>query len=79
MSNLGIKILYDCLNREDNIWCERSFAPWPDMGALMREKDISLYALESGDALKDFDFVGFTLQYELSYSRCWKMTAHTEV
>ncbi|MBQ7399320.1 MAG: TIGR03960 family B12-binding radical SAM protein [Clostridia bacterium] len=68
MSNLGIKILYDCLNKEDNIWCERSFAPWPDMGALMREKDISLYALESGDALKDFDFVGFTLQYELSYS-----------
>ncbi len=68
MSNLGIKILYDCLNREENIWCERSFAPWPDMGALMREKDISLYALESGDALKNFDFVGFTLQYELSYS-----------
>jgi len=68
MSNLGIKILYDCLNKEENIWCERSFAPWPDMGALMREKDISLYALESGDALSDFDFVGFTLQYELSYS-----------
>ncbi len=68
MSNLGIKILYDCLNREENIWCERSYAPWPDMGALMREKDISLYALESGDALKEFDFVGFTLQYELSYS-----------
>lgn len=68
MSNLGIKILYDCLNHEDNIWCERCFAPWPDMGALMREKDISLYALESGDALKNFDFVGFTLQYELSYS-----------
>lgn len=68
MSNLGIKILYDCLNREDNIWCERCFAPWPDMGALMKEKDISLYALESGDALRDFDFVGFTLQYELSYS-----------
>lgn len=68
MSNLGIKILYDCLNSHENIWCERCFAPWPDMGALMREKDISLYALESGDALSEFDFVGFTLQYELSYS-----------
>lgn len=68
MSNLGIKILYNCLNKEDNIWCERCFAPWPDMGQLMREKDISLYALESGDALRDFDFVGFTLQYELSYT-----------
>lgn len=68
MSNLGIKILYDCLNREKNIWCERCFAPWPDMGQLMRRKNIPLYALESGDALKKFDFVGFTLQYELSYS-----------
>ncbi len=68
MSNLGIKILYDCLNKEENIWCERCFAPWPDMGELMREKDISLYALESGDALRQFDFVGFTLQYELSYT-----------
>ena len=68
MSNLGVRILYDALNREDNIWCERCFAPWPDMGNLMREKDISLYALESGDALRDFDFVGFTLQYELSYT-----------
>ena len=68
MSNLGIKILYDCLNKEENIWCERCFAPWPDMGQLLREKNIPLYALESGDALKNFDFVGFTLQYELSYS-----------
>jgi len=68
MSNLGIKILYDCLNKQDNIWCERCFAPWPDMGQLLREKNIPLYALESGDALKEFDFVGFTLQYELSYS-----------
>ena len=68
MSNLGIKILYDCLNNQGNIWCERCFAPWPDMGELMKQKDIGLYALESGDALRDFDFVGFTLQYELSYT-----------
>lgn len=68
MSNLGLKILYDCLNRSKRIWCERCFAPWPDMGSLMREKDIKLYALESGDALKQFDFIGFTLQYEMSYT-----------
>ena len=68
MSNLGIKILYDCLNKQENIWCERCFAPWPDMGELLRKKNIPLYALESGDALSEFDFVGFTLQYELSYS-----------
>lgn len=68
MSNLGIKILYNCLNREDDIWCERAYAPWPDMGALLKEKNIPLYAHESGDALKDFNFVGFTLQYEMSYT-----------
>ena len=68
MSNLGIKILYDCLNSKENIWCERCYAPWPDMGELLREKNIPLYAHESGDALRDFDFVGFTLQYEMSYT-----------
>lgn len=68
MSNLGIKILYDCLNREDDIWCERTYAPWPDMGELLKEKQIPLYALESGDALQNFDFLGFSLQYEMSYT-----------
>ncbi len=68
MSNLGIKILYDCLNKEENIWCERCFAPWPDMSEMMKKNNVSLYALESGDALCDFDFVAFTLQYELSYT-----------
>ncbi len=68
MSNLGIKILYDCLNKEENIWCERCFAPWPDMAEMMKKNDVSLYALESGDAVRDFDFVAFTLQYELSYT-----------
>lgn len=68
MSNLGIKILYDCLNSHENIWCERCYAPWPDMGALLREKNIPLYAHESGDALRDFDFLGFTLQYEMCYT-----------
>lgn len=68
MSNLGIKILYDCLNSRENIWCERCYAPWPDMGELLREKNIPLYAHESGDALKGFDFLGFTLQYEMCYT-----------
>lgn len=68
MSNLGIKILYNCLNLQDNIWCERCFAPWPDMGQMLKDKQIPLYALESGDALSEFDFIGFTLQYEMSYT-----------
>ncbi len=68
MSNLGIKILYNCLNAHDDIWCERCYAPWPDMGALLKDKNIPLYAHESGDALTDFDFLGFTLQYEMSYT-----------
>lgn len=68
MSNLGIKILYHCLNQSRNIWCERCFAPWPDMADIMKKNDIKLYALESGDALSEFDFIGFTLQYELSYT-----------
>ncbi len=68
MSNLGVKILYDCLNAHDDIWCERTYAPWPDMGHLLKEKNIPLYALESGDALTDFDFLGFSLGYEMSYT-----------
>ncbi len=68
MSNLGLKILYHTLNESPRIWCERCFAPWTDMGNLMRQKDIKLYALESGDELCDFDFIGFTLQYEMSYT-----------
>lgn len=73
MSHLGMKILYSCLNRMEGVWCERVFAPWTDMEALMREKDIPLYALESGDPVKDFDIIGFTLQYELSYSNVLNM------
>ena len=68
MSNLGIKILYNCLNSNEYIWCERCYAPWPDMGELLKDKNIPLYAHESGDALTDFDFLGFTLQYEMSYT-----------
>ncbi len=68
MSHLGIKILYGLYNSIPDVWCERVFAPWEDMEKEMRARNIPLYGLESGDAIKDFDFVGFTLQYELSYS-----------
>ncbi len=73
MSHLGMKILYSLFNQKEDIWCERVFAPWTDMEALMREKHIPLYALESGDPLTEFDFIGFTLQYELSYTNILNM------
>lgn len=68
MSHLGLKILYGAMNAVPYFWCERVFAPWTDMEALLRKEKIPLYALESGDPLSDFDFIGFTLQYELSYT-----------
>ena len=73
MSHLGIKILYGLVNARDDAWCERVFAPWTDMEALMREHGIPLYALESGDPVKDFDIIGFTLQYELCYTNVLNM------
>ncbi len=73
MSHLGIKILYSLFNEKPYIWCERVFAPWIDMEEQMRAHAIPLYALESGDPLTDFDFIGFTLQYELSYTNVLNM------
>lgn len=73
MSHLGSRILYGVLNREDNIWCERVYAPWIDMEQELRNANLPLYALESGDALCDFDFIGFTLQYELSFTNILNM------
>ncbi len=73
MSNLGVRILYGVLNAMDDVWCERVFAPWVDMEAEMRKKGIRLSALESGDELLCFDFVAFTLQYELSYTNVLNM------
>lgn len=73
MSHLGMKILYSLLNSVDYIWCERVFAPWIDMEELMVKNNIPLYALESGDSVADFDFIGFTLQYELSYTNMLNM------
>lgn len=67
MSHLGMKILYSCFNDQPDIWCERVFAPDTDMEALMRENDIRLFGLESRDPIHTFDFIGFTLQYEMSF------------
>ncbi len=73
MSNLGVRILYECLNRENDIWCERVYDPWVDMQEKMKEYDIPLWAHESKDSVKDFDFLGFTLQYEMSYTNVLNM------
>ena len=73
MSHLGLKILYSLVNARDDAWCERVFAPWEDMETLMRENGVKLYALESGDSLCDFDLIGFTMQYELSYTNVLNM------
>lgn len=73
MSHLGMKILYDALNRMDGVWCERVFAPAEDMETAMREEGVPLYGLESYDPLTDFDMIGFTLQYELSYTNLLNM------
>ena len=73
MSHLGLEILYFFLNRRNDTYCERVFAPWVDMEEKMRENNIPLFALETGDSIKNFDFVGFTLQYEMSYTNVLNM------
>lgn len=73
MSNLGIRILYGVLNEIEDVRCERVYAPWEDMENEMRKNNIPLWAVESGDRLVDFDFVGFTLQYELCYTNVLNM------
>ena len=73
MSFLGEKILYELLNSHENWWCERAFMPWLDMKAEMERLDLPLYTMESKDPLTDFDAVGFTLQYELSYTNILAM------
>lgn len=73
MSFLGEKILYELLNRHENWWCERAFMPWTDMKEQMEQLGIPLYCLESKDPLRDFDIVGFTLEYELCYTNILAM------
>ncbi|MEC9490724.1 MAG: TIGR03960 family B12-binding radical SAM protein [Halanaerobiales bacterium] len=73
MSHLGLKILYHLINREENLLAERVYAPWQDMEDLMKEEEIPLYTLESYHEIKDFDILGFTLQYEMSYTNILNM------
>nr|WP_297935636.1 TIGR03960 family B12-binding radical SAM protein [uncultured Lachnoclostridium sp.] len=68
MSHQGIQILYDMFNHREDTYCERVYSPWPDLDKIMREKEIPLFALESQDPIKDFDFLGITLQYEMCYT-----------
>lgn len=68
MSHLGIQILYDMFNRWDDIWCERVYSPWLDLDKIMRDENIPLFAVESQDPVKNFDFLGITLQYEMCYT-----------
>ncbi len=73
MSHLGMKILYAQFNNEPDVWCERVFSPDTDMEAMMRQHDIPLFGLESRDPIRDFDFIGFTVQYELCYTAMLNM------
>ena len=68
VSHLGIQILYDMFNSWDDVWCERVYSPWVDLDKIMRERHIPLFALESQDPVKDFDFLGITIQYEMCYT-----------
>ena len=68
MSNLGMMILYDMFNKRDDVWCERLFSPWTDLDKIMRKEHIPLFTLESQDPVKDFDFLGITLGYEMCYT-----------
>ena len=73
MSYVGLQILYFFMNRRDDLYCERVFAPWHDMEAKMRENNIELFTLETGTSVRNFDFVGFTLQYEMTYTNIINM------
>jgi hypothetical protein len=73
MSHLGMKILYHLLNEREGTWCERVFAPWPDLEKEMRENGYKLFALESQEPVTNHDFIGFTMQYEMSYTNIINM------
>ena len=79
MSHLGIKILYSLMNEMDGVWCERAFAPLPDMEANMKKAGVGVFCLESLDELKEFDIIGFTLQYELSYTTMLHMLKISDI
>ena len=68
MSHLGIQILYDMFNRREDVWCERVYSPWQDLDQVMRDENIPLFALESQDPIRNFDFLGITIQFEMCYT-----------
>ena len=73
MSHLGIQILYDMFNQREDVWCERVYSPWLDLHKIMKEEQIPLFALESQDPIRDFDFLGITIQYEMCYTNILQM------
>ena len=73
MSNIGMRILYGIMNEMDGVWCERVFAPWGDMEEAMRKHHLPLFALESHDAVAEFDIIAFTIGYEMSYTNILNM------
>ena len=73
MSNIGMRILYGIMNNMDGVWCERVFHPWGDMVQVMKDNDLPLWALESGDPVKDFDMLAFTIGYEMCYTNILNM------
>ena len=68
MSHLGIQILYDMFNKREDIWCERVYSPWSDLHKIMKDENIPLFGLESQEPIKNFDFLGITIQYEMCYT-----------
>ena len=79
MSHLGIQILYDMFNRREDTWCERVYSPWPDLHKIMKEENIPLFGLESQEPIKDLDFLGITIQYEMCYTNILQVLDLTQI
>lgn len=79
MSHLGIQILYDMFNKRQDVWCERVYSPWPDLHAIMKEEHIPLFALESQEPVRDMDFLGITIQYEMCYTNILQILDLSEI
>ncbi|MDO4336797.1 MAG: TIGR03960 family B12-binding radical SAM protein [Eubacteriales bacterium] len=79
MSNLGMMILYNMFNQRADVWCERVYSPWPDLDRIMREQKIPLFALESQDPVRQFDFLGITLGYEMCYTNVLQVIDLTQI
>ena len=75
MSHLGVQILYDMFNKMEDVWCERVYSPWPDLHKIMKEEHIPLFGLESQEPIKNLDFIGLTLNYEMCYTNVLQILA----